>query len=55
MQLGVDAVELIGMFGQQTTFDTLLQPTPLKRRGLIQAGRRVVVEFQQFRRSDTVI
>ncbi|MNF05343.1 hypothetical protein D3C80_2050470 [compost metagenome] len=47
MQFGVDAVELVGVLGQQATFDALLQPAPLKRCGLIQAGRRVVVEFQQ--------
>ena len=55
MQPGVDAVELVGMPGQHAALDALLQPAPLKRRGLIQAGRRVVVEFQQLGGAVTVV
>lgn len=47
VEFGVDAVELVGMLGQQAAFDALLQPAPLECRGLVEAGRCVVVEFQQ--------
>ena len=51
MQFGVDAVELVGMARQRAALDALLQPAPLERRRFVEAGWRVVVELQQFRRT----
>ncbi len=50
----MDRIELIGARGNDLPLDRLLQPGPLKHRGLENRCRRVRVIFQEFRRTAPV-
>jgi hypothetical protein len=50
----MDRVELVGVGRDDAPLDRLLQPGPLKHRGLENRGRGVRVVFQQFRRAASV-
>ena len=54
-QLLVQAVELVGVGGQDAGGDLVLQPQPLEHRRLIDAGRGVGVVFVELGRASAVI
>lgn len=54
-QLLVQAVELVGVCGQDAGGDLVLQPQPLEHRRLIDAGRGVGVVFVELCRTRAVI
>ena len=47
----MDRIELVGVGGNDLPLDRLLEPGPLKDRGLENRSRRIRVVFQKFRRA----